>query len=69
MAIKLWSLSHDGVGGAVKALQANIRACKQQSTQLQESNEMVSHLVNQLERQPEYIVPTFFMSSAVSGKI
>ena len=53
VAIKLQSLSHDGVSGAVKALQANIRACEQQSTQLQESNEMVRHLVKQLERQPE----------------
>ena len=53
MAIKLRSLSHDGVHGPVKALQANIRSCKQQNTELQECHEMVHHVVKHFEKQPE----------------
>ena len=49
----LQSLSHDGVGGAVKALQTNIRSCEQQNTELQECHEMVRHVVKHLEKQPE----------------
>ena len=53
VAIKLQSLLHGGIGSAVKALQANIRACKQQSTELQESHEMVRRLVKHLEKEPD----------------
>ena len=53
VAVKLQSLLHDGIHSAVNALQANIRACKQQSVELQESHEMVRRLVKHLEKQPD----------------
>ena len=53
VAIKFQSLLHDGIRSAVNTLQANIRACKQQSTELQESHEMVCRLVKHLEKQPD----------------
>ena len=45
VAIKLQPLLHDGIGSAVNTLQANVRACKQQSTEFQEFHEMVHRLV------------------------
>ena len=53
VVIKLQSLLHSGIHSAVSTLQANIRDCKQQSAELQESHEMVRRLVKHVEKQPD----------------